>query len=608
MPALGFSLICLAGAVVAGPTPAPRSGSITWLTDGVTLAVANLDTDTVTLVATDPLARLAEIHVGRHPRSVAASRDGKTLLVTLPETSELVWVDLQRRRKTGQLPVPGGPFALVAHPSEDRVYVASTYAHMISEVNVATQEISRQMPVATAPRGLSLSADGQQLYVAHFFTGELSIIDTSKWRCVAQLANRPDANLARSVALAPDERTAYMPHIHANVSNPRLQFDTTVFPVVTKFNLAEEVIVPAGRIGLDAIGRPANNPWDAVVTADGRRLFVVNAGSDDVQVVDLQTGRCLAQIDVGSNPRGIVLAAGGRDAYVHNALSNDLSVIDTVTLEERYRVKLTQDRLPDKILRGKTLFNSARSRSITLDRWISCASCHPDGASDGRTWQFAAGPRKTPSLYGAGLTLPHNRSPDRDEVQDSETFIRQVMAGSGLIAGAEAPPKLGWPSAGRSEDADAVAAYVLSLRPRRSPLASTNAAQLARIQRGRAIFFSERTGCSHCHPPPYFTDSRLASDPWRVHDVGTGDDPAERHGPAFDTPTLLELYTANSYLHDGRAANLAEVFTVYNAEDRHGVTSHLSKDDIECLVAFLLSLPEKDVTQETGTGTLSGQE
>jgi hypothetical protein len=73
--------------------------------------------------------------------------------------------------------------------------------------------------------------------------------------------------------------------------------------------------------------------------------------------------------------------------------------------------------------------------------------------------------------------------------------------------------------------------------------------------------------------------------------VGTGDGPEEHRGTHFDTPSLLGLYAAVSYLHDGRAASLAEVLTIHNAEDRHGVTSHLSERDTEDLVAFLRSLP-----------------
>ena len=110
MPAFGFPLICLVGAVVAGPAPPPRSGSITWLPDGTTLAVANLDADSVTLVATEPLSKLAEIAVGRHPRSVAAGNDGKTLFVSLPETNQLVWVDLERRQKAGRTAGSRRPF------------------------------------------------------------------------------------------------------------------------------------------------------------------------------------------------------------------------------------------------------------------------------------------------------------------------------------------------------------------------------------------------------------------------------------------------------------------------------------------------------------------
>ena len=51
------------------------------------------------------------------------------------------------------------------------------------------------------------------------------------------------------------------------------------------------------------------------------------------------------------------------------------------------------------------------------------------------------------------------------------------------------------------------------------------------------------------------------------------------------------LYAVHAYLHDGRATSLAEVFTLHNPADRHGVTSTLSEEQIEDLVVFLLSLP-----------------
>jgi cytochrome c peroxidase len=80
--------------------------------------------------------------------------------------------------------------------------------------------------------------------------------------------------------------------------------------------------------------------------------------------------------------------------------------------------------------------------------------------------------------------------------------------------------------------------------------------------------------------------------PFRLHDVGTGgDDPTEKLGTAYDTPTLIGVYRSAPYLHDGSAATLREVLVERNRGDRHGRTSHLARDEIDDLVEFLKSLP-----------------
>src|SRR5262249_15684733 len=87
--------------------------------------------------------------------------------------------------------------------------------------------------------------------------------------------------------------------------------------------------------------------------------------------------------------------------------------------------------------------------------------------------------------------------------------------------------------------------------------------------------------------------------PFLVHDVGTGDDPREKMGPEYDTPTLLGIYRNPPYLHDGRAKMLMDVLTTANPKDKHGKTSHLSKERLADLVAFLKSLPYEAPPDET---------
>jgi cytochrome c peroxidase len=58
----------------------------------------------------------------------------------------------------------------------------------------------------------------------------------------------------------------------------------------------------------------------------------------------------------------------------------------------------------------------------------------------------------------------------------------------------------------------------------------------------------------------------------------------------FDTPHLLGVAASAPYLHDGRAATLEEIWTLYNPDDLHGVTSYLNKIQLNDLVEFLKTL------------------
>ncbi len=297
---------------------------------------------------------------------------------------------------------------------------------------------------------------------------------------------------------------------------------------------------------------------------------------------------------MGANPRGIVLSPDGSTAYVNNTLDGTVSVIDTQAYTVTAVLTTTTIPLPPLLLDGKRLFHSSATPELAQAAWISCNTCHIEGEHDGRTWllQFLgqAPPgtsplsstptitRNTTSLLGMIETYPLRWSAEWDESADSEFSIRFEQFGTGLIDG-DMHPTLGAPNQGRSEELDALAAFIDSLAiPERThtltPVES----------RGKVIFESPSTGCRACHPPPFYTDLKQ-------HDVGTADAPGEWFGPSIDTPTLRFLYDSAPYLHDGSAATLFEVLKTANPNDEHGVTSHLTEQELADLVAFLLTLP-----------------
>jgi cytochrome c peroxidase len=210
-------------------------------------------------------------------------------------------------------------------------------------------------------------------------------------------------------------------------------------------------------------------------------------------------------------------------------------------------------------------------------------------------------------MFGMAHTHPLHWSADRDEVQDFEYTIKgRLMQGAGFINRQHLKPKVGFQpvelemtTAGKSSDLDAIAVYSNSFDFTLSPHIPAPGKLSPEATRGKALFFDKAVGCATCHSGPYYSDSSLKK-PFNLHDVGTGkDDPDEKMGPKYDTPTLLGVYRSAPYLHHGKAKSLLEVLTVCNKEDRHGKTSHLKKEQLDELVAFLKSLPYETPPSET---------
>jgi YVTN family beta-propeller protein len=309
-------------------------------------------------------------------------------------------------------------------------------------------------------------------------------------------------------------------------------------------------------------------PFAAALDRFRNWLYVANAGSNDVTIVDLNTGLLRANIPVGANPRGIVLNRDNTFAFVNNALDGTVTIINTNALEVVDILPVSNLTVPVDILIGAQLFHSAADPRLSADRWLSCANCHFDGLPDGRTWAgFPGGPRNTPPLFNLVETAPYNWDESWDELADVEVKIRRLQGGTGLIEAF--PPGLAAPletaHAGLSPDLDTLAAYLANLPTPSNP----SQADPAQIARGGEVFSEQ--GCAECHI------GAAGSSP-ATYDVGTGG--------VFDTPQLRYLWLSAPYFHDGAAATLHQVFSLPGT---HFLSLTVAPADIDALVAYLLS-------------------
>ena len=594
LKSLGWGVVVCLGVVSSAGLSSAKPLVLT--PDGSTLFVVNADSGSVSAINTLTDEKSGEVYVGKDPHNLVLSPDGTRLYVICQGSHMLVTLDTETFSVVAKLRVSAQPYDAVTDLSGDFLYVSSAAMAVVEVIDLRLheQEIVAQIPVGPKPKGLALHPNGTRLYVVHFLTGNVSVIDPRDNTFIQEIQGRSDDNMVQRIVIHPSNGRAYIPNIRSNSDIQNLFFKTTVFPVVSVLDLGLNSYDLLKRMEMAVIVRAQNMPFDVAFSPDGQRMYVASMGSADLSVLDVETRVVMKYMNVGEGPRGVVVTPDDKKVYVTNWLTEDVSVIETEGHTEIKRIRVTNSPLSETLKRGKLLFFSSHPREISKNRWISCASCHFEGEHDGRTWNFSAGPRNTTSMRGIAKTGPIHWSADRDEIQDFENSIRTLQLGTGLIQDGLPNPDLGAPNAGLSEDLDALAAFTNSLQFRPNPFRSPDGSLSPEATRGQAIFERVDVGCTSCHAAPLYTDSTLAASPFIVHNVGTGDGPTEALGGAFDTPSLLGLWDSAPYLHDGSAPTLRDVLTTKNLKDQHGKTSHLSEPEIQDVVAFLLSLEEAE--------------
>ncbi|MBM4432106.1 MAG: hypothetical protein FJ026_17425, partial [Chloroflexi bacterium] len=552
--------------LVSTASPAPNhtsvkrsSSAIAITSNGTLLLATNPDSNSLSIVSLLPEPTVVEVSTGTDPRTVTVDDLGRRAYVANRGSDSISVIDVPARRLLSNIAVGHRPYGVLLSPAADRLYVAEQGIDQLRILDTATLDTVAVLPTFDQPSGLAITDDGRTMYVTHLLTNTVSVITVApsltylpvllSGRTGRVIANAlasvtpsrltahaislwPDSNLVQSIVLSPDGRRAYIPHTRSNTANRALTFDTTVFPLVSILDLTSQHHLIGQQFDLGTLDPPGVGlPFDGAVTPDGRQLWIVNAASNDISIVDLTTRRLVAHVQVQDNPRGIVLAPDGRSAYINNTLAGTVSVLDTDSYTITATIKVTEIPLPPALLRGKRIFHSSDRTDLARAQWISCNTCHFDGEQDGRTWIFGfAGPRNTTGLFGMVQTYPLRWSGEWNESADSEFAIRRENFGTGLISGelncAIFPPDCvaSPPNQGRSYDLDALGLFLDSLAVSASPYPLDAAAR-----RGQAVFQRPELRCVECHPAPLYTDQK-------PHDVGTAT-ADERIGSAYDTPS-----------------------------------------------------------------------
>lgn len=406
-------------------------------------------------------------------------------------------------------------------------------------------------------------------------------------------------------------------------------------------------------------------------TRGGRRALILSYLADEMMVQDAITKHptSLTHFPLsGSNPIGIAISKDGRRGYVAYENSLYVSVLDlsayadpealpgpsfvpyalqklpgppsgTITqtsvvryvdhvsavppMQEIAQIALLDhDPLDAQLRRGRVLFtssNPSKYPQLTVSREAACATCHPNGGTDGSAWGTMEGERRTMGLWGgvAGRGWLHQSASHKN----ADEFVRTIIA-----------ERLGGAMTSE-QDFAALIGYVAHGIPK----LQTPKVDAALAEHGKQLFQSK---CSGCHAGDHYTSGRPnAGDPLGggvdggpgLYDVGTASDSdhvimgplftamlppmtkqafdltrgdrqlgtgdplqlqlnfrqrPDRARGQFKAPSLINTWDNVLFFHDGRFAELADAVSYMNDK----LAAGLSAEDQKAIVAFLKTL------------------
>jgi len=618
--------------------PPHNSSSIFVDEERHTVWNVNPDSDSVSVIDSRSLKRYTEVPVGKEPHSLAPAPDG-TVWVANQKSDEIVVLDRANGNLLARIALPyaSQPLSLAFGPS-GKAYVSLFATGFLVEIDVATRHVERSVSVGPTPAGVSVAADGR-VFVTRLVSpvdhGEVWVVSpdtlTVKNTIVLPFDDSQDSavsgrgvpNFVSSIVISPDGTQGWVSAKKDNVvrgpmrDGLHMNSDNFVRSIICAVDLKTEKELVAKRQDLDNRSMPVT----LVFSPLGNYAYLMLMLNNEISITDAYNGVNYSAIrDVGHGPDGLALAADGK-VFVNATLSREVIVynlqpsIDAINQTAPMPITnirtIDNEPLPPAVLLGKQIFFNAMDTRMSSVGYMTCATCHFGGISDGRVWDFTdrgEGLRNTKSLLGIRGAQGEGRlhwSANMDEIQDFERDIRDSQGGFGFMPKAEYDARktatdamgnpeydtFGKPAAGASKELDALAAFVTSLdKVPRSPFRNPDGSYTDDALKGRDIFV--RAGCDDCHTVPDYSDSPAG----KLHDVGTilRTSGYRLGGPltGTDTPQLKGVWQTAPYLHDGRAVTLMEIFTKYLTKDQMGKTSDLTPTELAQLVEYLQEIDD----------------
>ena len=298
----------------------------------------------VSSVIPSRLARLLLAGAALALMSGAASAGPKAYVGNFADSTVSV-IDTADGKVVATVPVATGPHGMAIAPDGRTVYVTGDGSSSLSIIDTSTDRVAKTVEVGKAPNGITLTPDGKFLLVTVYAEDRVAFLDTATQAVVASVA----VPKPHTVSISPDGKLAYVTtqdpgHFALTVVDLAARTVARSIPLEktprdAEFGHDGKFYFTQAGVSAVAVLDPASDKIVAEIQTGVSPHFVnvfhgaplgmvVVQGPGEVLLFDPATDKPVRSIAVGKQPHWIDASADGKRLYVSNEGSNTLSVID----------------------------------------------------------------------------------------------------------------------------------------------------------------------------------------------------------------------------------------------------------------------------------------
>jgi len=326
-----LSTIALTSCRSSKPPEQPVKEAAATVTDRspFRIYVTNEVSGDLTIIGSDGYKVLATVSLGKRPRGIHPSPDGKTIYVALsgspiagPDVDESTLpppdksadgigvFDVAQNKVSRILKAGSDPENFDVSKDGKQIYVSNEDDSAVSIIDTASGNIVKTLKMGAQPEGVQVTPDGKYVWVTSEETATISVLDPVAGTIIKtfKVGHRP-----RNVAFLPDGSRAY---INAENDGTVVLVDARHYRTIKTISLGKPGII---------------KPMDVLLSRDATKLYVSTGRGHKVFTVDTGSNQVVGSVEVGARPWGIALSPDDRILYSANGPSNDVSVLDLAT-------------------------------------------------------------------------------------------------------------------------------------------------------------------------------------------------------------------------------------------------------------------------------------